>query len=95
MVVVQSDTFNLSRISTVVGIALTSQMKWVDAPGNVFLPSRSTGLDRDSVANVSQIVTVDRSALVERAGAVTGRDLERIVDGVMLVLGRMHHTARK
>ncbi len=60
VVVVQGDAFNRSRIATVVCVPLTSNLKWADAPGNVLLPARSTRLSKDSVANVSQIVTLDR-----------------------------------
>lgn len=70
-------------------VALTSQLRWADAPGNVLLKARSTGLDRDSVANISQIVTLDRSALDERSGNVSDRELERIVSGIFRVLGRL------
>lgn len=56
VVVVQGEAFNRSRIDTVVCVPLTSNLRWVEAPGNVQLGSRSTGLPRDSVANVSQIV---------------------------------------
>ena len=89
VVVVQAEAFNHSRIATVVCVALTSQLKWADAPGNVLLKARSTGLDRDSVANVSQIVTLDRNVLDERAGNVSRKDLDRIVSGVCRVLGRL------
>ena len=89
VVVVQSESFNHSRIATVVCVALTSQIKWADAPGNVLLKSRSTGLDRDSVANVTQIVTLDRAALDERIGNIAQLELDRIVSGICLVLGRL------
>lgn len=52
------------------------------------LNARSTGLDRDSVANVSQIVTLDRTALDERAGQISKRELDRVVSGVCRLLGR-------
>ena len=86
--VVQSDPFNLGRISTVVCVALTSQLKWAEAPGNVLLTARTTGLDRDSVANVSQILTLDRSMLGERVGRVPESKLAQVLDGVCLVIGR-------
>ena len=89
VVVVQSESFNRSRIATVVCVTLTSQTKWADAPGTVLLSARSTGLDRDSVANVSQLVTLDRGALGERVGQVSQLELDRIVSGVCRVLGRL------
>ncbi len=88
VVVVQGDTFNRSRLATAVCVPLTSNLSWGEAPGNVELPSRSTGLPRDSVANVSQIVTLDRDALTERAGRLPKRHLELVLAGIDLVLGR-------
>ncbi len=88
VVIVQGDAFNRSRIATVVCVPLTSNVRWADAPGNVPLPARSTGLPRNSVANVSQIVTVDRAVLSEPAGAVSARQLQQILDGIDIVLGR-------
>ena len=88
VVVVQGDSFNRSRIATVVCVALTSNLKLAEAPGNVALSSRATGLDRESVANVSQVVTLDRAALVERTGKLTGPKLGLILDGIDVVLGR-------
>ena len=71
VVIVQGDAFNRSRIATAVCVPLTSNLRWADAPGNVLLRARSTGLPRDSVANVSQIVTIDRAVLSERAGKLS------------------------
>ena len=88
MLVVQGDALNRSRIATVVVVPLTSALKWADAPGNVLLKSSATGLDRDSVANVSQIVTVDKAQLTERVGAIPRRKLENVLTGIDVVLGR-------
>ena len=88
VVVVQSDAFNRSRIETVVCVAVTSNLKWAEAPGNVLLDARATGLDRSSVANVSQIVTVDRATLTKRVGRLSQAKLQLIIDGIDLVLGR-------
>ena len=88
MLIVQSDSFNQGRIRTVVCVALTGQLKWAEAPGNVLLSARSTGLNKDSVANVSQIATLDRSALIEPAGRVSDRKLQQVLDGVYQLLGR-------
>ncbi len=88
VVVVQSDAFNRSRIATVLCVAVTSNVKWADAPGNVLLEAKATGLDRDSVANVSQVVTVDRAALTDRIGRLSKAKLQLIIDGIELVLGR-------
>ena len=88
VLVVQGDAFNRSRIATVVCVPLTSNVRWAEAPGNVLLPRRSSGLPKDSVANVSQIVTLDRSLLTERVGRVSARQLALVFSGLDLVLGR-------
>lgn len=86
-VVVQADPFNKSRISTVVVVILTSNLDLARAPGNVLLPKAATGLPKDSVANVSQIVTVDRSDLDESAtGLLPKPFLDDLDDGLRLVL---------
>lgn len=85
---VQGDALNRSRIGTVVCVPLTSNLRWAEAPGNLLLPARSTNLPRDSVANASQIVTLDRALLAERVGRVSRPQLEAILDGIVLVLGR-------
>ena len=88
VVVVQGDAFNRSRIDTVVCVALTSTLRLADAPGNVVLEARLTGLPRDSVANVSQIVTLDKASLSERAGKLPRARLETVLFGIDVVLGR-------
>ena len=88
VVIVQCDALNRSRIATVLCVPLTSNLKWADAPGNVLLPAKATGLDRDSVANVSLTVAVDKTQLVERAGKVSERQLELVLAGIDVVLGR-------
>lgn len=88
VVVVQGDAFNASAIRTVVCVALTGNIKWAEAPGNVSLPARATGLPKASVANVSQLVTLDREALTERAGRVSESNLELVLAGIDVVLGR-------
>jgi mRNA interferase MazF len=88
VLIVQGDPFNRSAIATVVCVPMTSNLRWAQAPGNVLLPARTTGLDKDSVANVSQIITVDRSILMKRVGHVPRRLLEVVLSGVDLVLGR-------
>jgi len=87
-VVVQSDALNRSRIATVVCIPLTSNLRWSDAPGNLLLPARLSGLPKDSVANVSQIISVDRDLLSERVGKLPRAKLELLFSGIDVVLGR-------
>jgi mRNA interferase MazF len=72
----------------VVCVPLTSNLRWADAPGNVLLPKQATGLPKDSVANVSQIVTLDRALLVREVGKLSKRQLDLILGGIDIVLGR-------
>ena len=88
VLVVQGDALNRSRIATVVCVPLTGALKWAEAPGNVLLRAAATGLDRDSVANVSLIVALDRFQLTERTGNITRKQLELVLAGLDLVLGR-------
>jgi mRNA interferase MazF len=88
VVIIQGDALNRSRISTVICVPLTGNLRWADAPGNVLLTGRLTGLAQDSVANVSQIVTLDRDVLTERTGKVPRAKLELILAGIDVVLGR-------
>jgi len=86
--VVQCDALNRSRIATVVCVPLTSNLKWALAPGNVRLSTRQTGLPKESVANVSQIVAIDKQLLVKRKGKISAQKLELLLSGINLVLGK-------
>ncbi|MBN1489948.1 MAG: type II toxin-antitoxin system PemK/MazF family toxin [Phycisphaerae bacterium] len=88
VVVVQGDALNRSKLATVICVPLTSNLVWAEAPGNVLLRSRATGLPKDSVANVSQVITIDRSLLTERAGHLSGRQLQLVLAGIDIALGR-------
>lgn len=88
VVVVQGDHLNRSRIATVVCVPLTSNLTWADAPGNVLLSSTLTGLPKDSVANASQIVALDRQVLSERVGKLPSKKLALLMTGIDVVLGR-------
>jgi mRNA interferase MazF len=88
VLVVQGDALNRSRIRSVVCVPLTSNLRWAEAPGNVLLPARATGLPKDSVANASQIITLDRELLTEEVGKLSKRQLELILTGIDIVLGR-------
>jgi mRNA interferase MazF len=88
VVVVQGDALNRSRIATVVCVTLTSNLKWATAPGNVLLQARVTGLPKESVANVSQIVMLDKADLTERMGKLSRSKLELVLSGIDVVLGR-------
>jgi mRNA interferase MazF len=72
----------------VVCVPLTSNLRWADAPGNVLLPAQATGLPKDSVANVSQIITLDRALLTREVGKLSKRQLDLILGGIDIVLGR-------
>lgn len=88
VLVVQGDDLNHSRIATVICVPLTSNLRWAEAPGNVRLRAKATGLPKDSVANVSQIVTVDKTVLVERVGHVPKTVIADVLAGLDIVLGR-------
>lgn len=88
VVVVQGDALNRSRVATVVCVPLTSNLTWADAPGNVLLSSKLTGLPKDSVANVSQIIALDRQCLSERVGKLPAKKLALVMRGIDVVLGR-------
>lgn len=79
---------NASRIATVVCVPLTSNVKWAAAPGNVSLTARATGLPKDSVANVSQIIALDKALLTERASKLPRAKLHLVLTGIDVVLGR-------
>lgn len=86
VLIVQANAFNRSRIRTAIAIILTSNLRLAQAPGNLLLPAKDSGLPKDSVANVSQIVTADRSFLTERVSRLSDRLMQRVDDGLRLVL---------
>jgi mRNA interferase MazF len=88
IVVVQGDPLNRSGIATVVCVPLTSNVKWATAPGNVLLPSATTGLPKESVANVSLVVAIDKAFLSERVGKLSKAKLDLVLGGIDIVLGR-------
>jgi mRNA interferase MazF len=87
VLIVQADSFNRSRIRTVMVVPLTSNELLAAAPGNVLLPSGETGLSKDSVANVSQVITIDGSLLDDRLDRIPERLLDEVDDGLRLALG--------
>lgn len=89
VVVVQCDDLNRSRIGTVVCVPVTSNLRWADAPGNVRLLSGVTGLPKDSVANVSQIVAIDKRVLIDRVGKLPRAKLGLLLAGIDTILGRV------
>jgi len=86
LLIVSANSFNDSGISTVVAAVVTSNLRLADAPGNVRLPVKGTGLAKVSVANVSQIITVDKTFLTERIGKLNPRLLAEVDAGLRIVL---------
>ena len=87
VLVIQSDAFNRSKISTVVCLVITSNLRLAAAPGNVRMSKRESKLLKESIINVSQIVTLDKSYLTDCVGALSNRLLGRVENGMKLVLG--------
>ena len=88
LIVVQCNAINRSNISTIVCVPLTSNLKWALAPGNLLLKSDLTGLPKDSVANVSQIITLDKTLLRKRTGKLSDAKLQLLLSGIDVILGR-------
>ena len=88
VVVVQGDALNRSRLATVVCVPLTTNLRWAAAPGNVLLPSRVTALPQDSVADVSQIIALDKEHLTERVARLPSAKVDLLLSGIDVVLGR-------
>ena len=88
VLVVQGNSLNRSRIATVVCVPLTSNKVWAAAPGNVLLPAGVTGLPKDSVANVSRVVALDRTLLTEQTGRLSPRYLDQVFASIDIILGR-------
>jgi mRNA interferase MazF len=87
VLVVQANAFNRSRLSTVVAVVITSNLRLADMPGNVLVPARESGLPRPSVVNVTQVITADKSFLRSRAGRLKPETLERVEHGLSVLLG--------
>ena len=88
VIVVQGDHLNQSMIATVVCVPLTSNIVWAEAPGNMLISAKITGLSKDSVAIASQIITLDRSCLKDRSGKLASQKLADILSGIDIILGR-------
>jgi len=86
LIIVQSNTFNRSNIKTLIAVVITSNLRLAEAPGNFLLPSKSTGLPKDSVANVSQLITIDKSFITEMIGKLTPIQVKQLEEGLRLVL---------
>jgi mRNA interferase MazF len=88
VVVVQGDHLNRSKIGTVVCVPITSNLVWAAAPGNVPLSAKVAGLPKDSVANVSQIIAIDRDLLTKRVSKLPPQKLAQVMNGIDVILGR-------
>jgi mRNA interferase MazF len=86
VLIIQSNEFNQSRIQTLLVLAITSNTKLAQATGNVLLPRKESGLAKESVANVSQVLTVDKSFLSERVGHLSAPFMQRVDAGLRIVL---------
>ena len=86
VLVVQADDFNRSRINTVIVAVITSNLALAPAPGNVIVKAGRSGLPKDSVVNVSQLITIDKRFLTERVKALDQQTLAEVDNGLRLVL---------
>ena len=87
VLIIQSDAFNQSKINTVICVVLTSNIRLAQAPGNILFQMKESNLPKDSVINVSQIITLDKSFLSECAGSVSEKIMAKVEMGIKLVLG--------
>ncbi|MFN2392683.1 MAG: type II toxin-antitoxin system PemK/MazF family toxin, partial [Pyrinomonadaceae bacterium] len=86
VLIVQSDDFNQTKLNTVMGVVITTNLRLADMPGNVLLEKRTSGLPKNSVVNVTQIVTFDKNELLEFVGNVSAQKMEQVDSGLRLVL---------
>ena len=86
LLIIQSNDFNQSRINTVIAVVITSNLRLADAPGNVLLSKKESGLLKKSVVNVSQLITVDKSFFTEKIGNLNATMLKEVEAGIRLVL---------
>jgi mRNA interferase MazF len=86
VVVIQADSYNRSGIRTAIVAAITSNLRLAELPGNVLLPARVSGLPKDSVVNVSQVLTLDRAFLTEEVGKLPSRVMQEVEAGLRLVM---------
>lgn len=87
VLVIQADSFNASRLRTVIAVAITSNLRLAEAPGNVLLTAQSSQLPKDSVVNVSQVVTLDQEALAELIATIPPSALAAVERGLRLAMG--------
>jgi mRNA interferase MazF len=88
VVIVQGNALNRSHLATTVCLPLTTNLRWAEAPGNLLLPAGITSLPQDSVANVSQILAIDKTLLTEHVGKLSRAKIDLLLSGIDVVLGR-------
>ena len=86
VLIIQSNEFNESKINTVVAAVITSNIRLAVAPGNVLLPSKKSKLSKESVINVSQIITIDKSYLTEKVHSLSSSVIAQVDEGLKLVI---------
>ena len=86
VLIVQSDAFNASNIHTIIALAITTNLTLANAPGNVFISSKRSGLPRDSVINVSQVITVDKKFLNDYVSTLSAKTMQEVEEGMRLAL---------
>ena len=87
MVIMQANAYNRSRLSTVVAVVITTNLRLADMPGNVLVPATESGLPKPSVVNVTRIITADKTFLRSRAGRLEPETIDRIEHGLSVLLG--------
>ena len=88
IIVIQGNALNQSRVATALCVPLTSNLRWAEAPGNALFTARMTGLPKDSVATVSQLVALDRALIEDRVGRIPRAKINLLLAGIDIVLGR-------
>ena len=86
IIILQSDDFNRTKLNTVIGAVITTNLRLADMPGNLLLNVATSGLTKDSVVNVTQIVTIDKRSLIEHVSRLADRKMEQLDVGIRLVL---------
>jgi mRNA interferase MazF len=86
IVIIQSDFFNQTRINTMIVAIITTNQRLANMPGNISVSQRASGLDEESVVNITQLFTLDRNDLLELVGTLSERKMEQIDEGLRLVL---------
>ena len=87
VLIIQINRFNQSRLATVLAVAVTTNLALAQMPGNVLIDTAASGLEQDSVVNITQVITIDRHLLLKRIGALPQNLLQRVEQGLRLIQG--------